>query len=791
MLPISPSASGMAAAIDDDTTIPASRDLARPPTSRAAPLAGELARTRQTLLESMAREHLALCPMIKSFPDQEPSFHGLEADCRDYLVSCANARLASPPTADPARPNSFGWSTEQDMQADLFVRRAAPRLTEAALCRALARQLLARIGAAGPGDVPADPELLHLRTAGLKRTLGFAVPTGCVLARDAATGEVRAHGDASLLGRALWRERRSTAGAPEDERVAVELPGSPARQLRIEGGEWVSIVGPGGTEAPVRVADLALIDQTEGCRSRLTAPSHEQVALTVVESSEIGELMDFPAAWICSGAVASALLDRLDDDAMSTWMARQLPTTQPDIARRVAASCVHAWRHGLVAGNADRLGKAVALESLRSTPRPWLDERRLAWACVLGDAERVQAILGGVLGGIGKGLTAEEALAILWRDKDLSPLAARHGHRCADAFLDALAPALLDGRLSPAQATRLLGGGCVERGGLGLTSVFSDGFCGEARRFLDRLRRLQGPTGLSRDQLGQIIAGTVGGKPGPDSPFSLRTVMKRSPTDIADWYAEILALWREQGLHAQDATRLMLGLNQRGWTAWHGAFRRDPRAPDPAVILALVEAWVHAIQARLLPPDSLRDGLLSQSPHTEQRELARAAGSAGTPWLPDLFARLGELTHQGVLPVADLCELLDATLDTQGLPQATTEEYPRLDAAVQAAFQRMAAQRQLALFHRLLNQCLREGSIDAPAAARLLLARRDGRPSRSVLAAAFAGGDAEAHSELLREALHRGTLSPEERAQALALAAQLAELIDGRAGRSNRQPGPR
>jgi hypothetical protein len=427
-----------------------------------------------------------------------------------------------------------------------------------------------------------------------------------------------------------------------------------------------------------------------------------------------------------------------------------------------------------------------------------LDERRPAWACALGDAGRVRAVLGGVLGGIGKGLTAQEALSVLWREKDLLPLAAGQGKRCADAFLDALAPALRDGRLSSEQVTRLLGGGTLEGEedeeedeGWGLTMVFGHGFCEEAARFLDRLRDFQGPQGLSEEQLGRILTGSVRGRRARGKPFSMQTVMKGSPQLIARWYAEILSLWRTQRLHAQDATRLMLGLDQQGWSAWHAAFRRDPRMPDPAVILALVEAWAQAIREQLLPPDALRGGLLSQSPVTEMRELAHAAGYADTGWLPALFTRLSEFARLGLLPEAHLCELLDATLDTQGLPHTVALSHPHLDPDGHAALQRSAAQRQLIRFERLLNACIGAGAVGDAAAARLLLARRDGRPSRSVLAAAFAGGDSETHAQLLREALHRGALSPEERAEALALAARTAELIQGRPGRTNRRDGPR
>ncbi len=167
----------------------------------------------------------------------------------------------------------------------------------------------------------------------------------------------------------------------------------------------------------MRAADLALIDQAEGRRSRLTTRERERVALTVIESSPSAELMALPAAWVCSSRVAAALLQRLDDDAMSRWMADQALTQQPDVAARIAAAGVLAWRHGLVAGNADSLGKAIVWQSLTAKPRQWHDERCLTWASCLGDAGRVHAIAAGVLGGIGKGLTADEALSILWRKR--------------------------------------------------------------------------------------------------------------------------------------------------------------------------------------------------------------------------------------------------------------------------------------------------------------------------------------------------------------------------------------
>ncbi len=196
-------------------------------------------------------------------------------------------------------------------------------------------------------------------------------------------------------------------------------------------------------ERSVRVGDLALIDQAEGVRSRLSAHARERVALTAIDASSSADLRAFPAAWVCTSGVAAALLERLDDHEMSQWMARQALTEQPEIARRIAASGVDAWRHGLVAVSADRLGRTVVLESLNARASGHADDRSLTAARSLGDAGRVRDLVGGVLGGIGKGLTADEAVSILWREDDVEPSrpvlrgeedewpspAHRHGHR--------------------------------------------------------------------------------------------------------------------------------------------------------------------------------------------------------------------------------------------------------------------------------------------------------------------------------------------------------------------------
>ncbi|ANH66906.1 hypothetical protein ABE85_03785 [Mitsuaria sp. 7] len=767
MHPLNTATQPLVVVIDDETTILSPREHAPSPIAEATPLARQLARIRLDLLAAMAADHIAHCPRIRSFPDEEASARAFEASCLDYLVSSANARLASPPTDAPKEPASWGWSTEHDLRLKRFLRRAAPQLTEAALCRALARQLLSRIGAPGPDEGPADASLLNIRMAGLKHTLGFRVPEHCVLARDAATGAVHVHGDAFQLGRALWREARSTRGAPEPDVVTADLPGEPSRQLRVEGGEWVSTTGPGRTETTVSLADLARADQAGGLCHRLSDDARERIALTVIEASEIDELMDFPASRISSPAMAAALLARLDDDAMTRWMARQALTERPDIALRVATSCVHAWRHGLVAGNVSQLGKQVVLESLTSVPRNWLDDRSLAWACGLGDEDRVRAVVVGVLGGIGKGLTADEALSILWRAEDHFPLAADSRSRCTDAFLDAIAPALRDGRLSPDQVTRLLGGGTAGEEGYGLTLVFRNGFCDAAGQFLDRLRALQGPQGLSADQLGRILTGAAAGRPSRSTPFSQRTAKLASPTALTRWYAEVLDLWRQGRIDGEHATQLMLGLDTQGWSAWNLALRRQSSEPDPTALLALVDAWVLAIQENLLPRTSLRDGLLSRSPITRQSELARAASNADIDPLSALFRRLGELKRLGVLPDADLVEMLDATVDVDGLTRAVAAEYSRLDAEGQAARRRVAAQRQLTSFERLLNECLVAERLDGASAARLLMARPDGRDSRSVRAAAMAGGHSDSHLRLLDDAVRRGDLSDAQRADAV------------------------
>ncbi|WP_431102733.1 hypothetical protein [Roseateles noduli] len=775
MLPTSTTASQIAAAIDDDTTIPAPLALAGSPGPGTTPLADEIASTRKALLESMAREHLALCLMVKRFPDQVESLDEHEADCVARLVAYATSALAALPGKPPPYPASWDCSAAHDMRAALFLHRAAPQVTEAAVCRALARRLLCEIGAAGPDGLPADAGLLKARAAGLSRRLGVRIPEACVLATDAVTGTVGARGDTTLLGQTLWQAGRPADAATEAAPVAMRLPGPSSRQLRIDAQEWVRIVGPDRQEASVRAADLALIDQAEGRRSRLTTRERERVALTVIDSAQPLELMAFPAGWVGSSRVAAALLQRLDDDAMSRWMAGQALTQRPDVAARIAAASVLAWRHGLVAGNVDSLGQATVWKSLTEKPRQWHDERCLTWASCLGDAGRVHAITAGVLGGIGKGMTADEALSILWRTEDvLPPLANGHGHRCAAAFLDALAPALRDGRLSAEQVTRLLGGGTPTRAGVGLGSVFIDGYCGEARQFLAALRQCQGPDGLSAEQQGRIITGTVHGRPPPRLSFTLQTVMKGSPTDIADWYAEILALWRTQRMPDQDARRLMLGLDRDGWSAWHAALRREPRGSDAAVVLALVEAWAVAIQQNLLPRGSLRDGLLSQSPRTRQCELARAAANTDTRRLSELFRRLGELNRLGVLPAADLVEILDATVDVDGLTQAVAAEYPHLDTTRRAGWRRIAAQRQLMSFERVLNECLEAEALDSASAARLLLARPDGRTSRSVRAAGMAGGHSDSHVRLLDDAERRGDLSATQKADALTAAGRLA-----------------
>jgi hypothetical protein len=419
----------------------------------------------------------------------------------------------------------------------------------------------------------------------------------------------------------------------------------------------------------------------------------------------------------------------------------------------------HAASHAAVLIDDDATARAS------SAPTRPHDSRALIEACLSDSVQQVRDILDDVLGDINKGLTADEAMAIL-RPKEtfLCPLAFLSGPDLAQTFVDALVPALQDGRLSGAQITRLLDGGPMDRPEVGLWKVFRNGFCSEAKRLLDSLLKVQGPRGLSADQLHSILSGAVEGHPSPRQTATLRTVTKGSPTDISRWYAEILALYQDQRIDAGQARSLMAGVDRDGWSVWHQALLRSLRNTDATVVLSVVRAWRQAIQAGLMPRDTLRDGLLSRQPHGHRGLLACASASQDTRWLCALFRELCSLRQEELLSETDLCEILDASLDTEGI------ERP-------AATQRRSAEFQLATFERLLNECVGAGGIARASAARLLLAGPDAGTSRSVHAAGYAGGHSDIHARLLDDAVRRGDLSPVHRADALAAARRHALAI--------------
>lgn len=166
---------------------------------------------------------------------------------------------------------------------------------------------------------------------------------------------------------------------------------------------------------------------------------------------------------------------------------------------------------------------------------------------------------------------------------------------------------------------------------------------------------------------------------------------------------------------------------------WHAALRHPVDTSNVSTVLSLVRAWDGAIRAGLLPPGALRDGLLSRAPDGERSELARALAARHSHCLCAVFRELGRLQRRGDLPEADLRLILDTTLDTGGLAEDAAAE-PLVGLIPHPALIRSIAQRQLATFERLMNQCLHARVIDGASAARLLLARPDGQTSRSVRA---------------------------------------------------------
>lgn len=596
-------------------------------TGIASPLQHAVDEHLREMVKSAARTHLDGCVLHQAHsrgPRETASLVDLlawEALSYEGQLS-AEERRQGPPLSVP---ESTWWR----IQGDDFVQGdAAPSLPPDLVCCDLARQAL---GTLQPSATASDMAGLRQAVAALERRFGLHIPRPVLFEPTAPGAAPVVLRDASLLGRHLWR--RLHPDGKDRDGWWLQPPADVACQgvyVEIDASRWARILERRSGlvhERPVAPADLVAIQVACPDPSRRLADCmRERIMSNLIHASTAREQLAIPPAWIVSQATAGDFLRSMSDEEVLSWLNVHRVSPISVCSEALAQAAVLAWRHALVIKAFPWIGKALGLRALGTGRSSDLStscgmRRRLAVAVMAGDTDRMRDVVRGVLGAVGTALSPDEALAILWPDRDNPPplmtcCAADKWPRVIDTHLDDLAQAAREGRLDSSQIACLLG---ATDGQLGLSHV-DGGYGDNARRLARRLGDLVREGLLTSPDFQRILEGAPDRSRGFAASFTSRLLRHGDCGQIEQWFKDLRSFWQQRLLSPQQAASMLLAGGPPSTNALRGLLALlDQPAPGNASLqaakLGLLDAAIGAaLEDGVIATHQLADLWLSHQP---------------------------------------------------------------------------------------------------------------------------------------------------------------------------------